>query len=195
VSEAQHLEYHCGFKGFCIRCDLQERRKIYDACSLHKGNSWLSRGVGNGLWGLGCRVCAEYMARPSSRTGASTKFSKFAKYGFRPTVTSRFLVKQIIERRHRSTSHLYAAGQRKRKSADECVVPPAVVPQPLACPSVDKRPDVLFYKTSQTLSRVSFNGFSKDPLLVFRKAPFCAPSLAQWTCSISPIVFPGSMSI
>ena len=40
VSETQHLEYHSGSKGFCIRCDVQKRRKVYEACARHEGGSW-----------------------------------------------------------------------------------------------------------------------------------------------------------
>ena len=51
VSETQHLEYHSGSEGFCIRCDVQKRRKVYEeACALHL--------VGNrrAQWPLGPRV-------------------------------------------------------------------------------------------------------------------------------------------
>ena len=76
ISEALHLERHAGCKGFCIRCDVQKRPKVYEACSLYDGRSWLARGVSRGVWGLGCRICAEFAASGSRRDGA--RFSKFA---------------------------------------------------------------------------------------------------------------------
>ena len=39
VSETQHPEYHSVSKGFCIRCDVQKRRKVYEACALREGGS------------------------------------------------------------------------------------------------------------------------------------------------------------
>eukprot|EP00959_Pyramimonas_sp_CCMP1952_P049878 1042257-Pyramimonas_sp.AAC.1 len=52
ISEVQHLESHAGCKGFCIRCDLQKRPKVYEARTLYEGRSWLSRSVSRGIWGL-----------------------------------------------------------------------------------------------------------------------------------------------
>ena len=69
MSETQHLEYHCGHKGFCIRCDMQKRRKVYEACALYKGGSWLATGVRNGLWGIGCTACASSLASGRKRRG------------------------------------------------------------------------------------------------------------------------------
>ena len=67
MSETQHLAYHSGYKGFCIRCDMQKRRKVYEACARHEGGSWLATGVRNGPWGLGCTECARFLASGRQR--------------------------------------------------------------------------------------------------------------------------------
>ena len=56
VSEAEHLQYHVGFKGFCIRCDVQKNPKLYEALTLQAGVPWISRGVNSGLWASGARI-------------------------------------------------------------------------------------------------------------------------------------------
>ena len=83
VSDAQHLAEHGGSKSFCIRCDVQRRRKTYEALSLlPNGSSWLAVGVRRGLWGLGCQVCAKYVA--SGRKRVKGRFSKVATFQVRP---------------------------------------------------------------------------------------------------------------
>ena len=62
VSETQHSVYHSCNKSFCIRCDVHKRQKVYEACAWDAGSSWLARGVSRGFWGLGCTVCANYLA-------------------------------------------------------------------------------------------------------------------------------------
>ena len=129
VSEAEHLEYHSSFKGFCIRCEFQKRRSVYDACALESdGRSWLSFSVRGGLWGLGCMVCAAYYASGRKIDGA--RFSKFAKFQVRPKC--RFSAKWLIEQHHESESHRVASGT-KRKRPFMSAAPPQ--PQPLACPN------------------------------------------------------------
>ena len=121
VSEAQHLEYHAGCKGFCIRCDVNKRQKVYRACS-----PWLSPGVSRGIWGLGCIDCAKYYGTGNKLKGA--RFSKFAKYEVRPT--SGFAARWQIEQHRQSESHRVACGV-KRKELHLSAEPPR--PQPLAC--------------------------------------------------------------
>ena len=131
VSEEQHLEDHSGFKGFCIRCDMQKRRKVYEACAWHAGGSWLATGVRNGLWGLGCTECASFLASGRQLPG-SARFSKFATFQFRPrqNYTKSY---QIIERHTKSESHRLACGL-NRKRTDMSDVPSR--PQPLPCPEI-----------------------------------------------------------
>ena len=132
VSESQHLEYHAGFKGFCIRCDVQKRRKVYDAWSFQNGSSWLSRGVNCGVWGLGCRLCAEHLASGENADGA--RFSKFAKFLVRPT--SGWRAKMLIEQHLQWESHRVAC-RNKRKRFDIRAVPPQpqALPCPITCPN------------------------------------------------------------
>ena len=127
VSETEHLEYHSGFKGFCIRCDVQKRRKVYEACAWHKGGSWLATGVRNGLWGLGCAECARFLAS-GRQLPDNARFSKFANFQFRPR--SGFRCRAIMEQHTKSEAHRLVCGLR-RKLGD---VPS--VPQPLACPEI-----------------------------------------------------------
>ena len=49
-------------QGFCLRDDVEQKRKVYEAWSLHNGVSWLSGRVRRGRWGLGCTLCAQYWA-------------------------------------------------------------------------------------------------------------------------------------
>ena len=132
MSEAQHLQYHSGYKGFCIRCDVQKRRKVYDACSWHAGRSWLSARVSRGLWGLGCADCAAYLASGRKLDGA--RFSKFARFQVRPK--SGFVARGLIEQHHRSESHRVASGLSRFKSVtrnQSHVITLPLQPQPLAC--------------------------------------------------------------
>ena len=102
VSETEHLEYHSGFKGFCIRCDVQKRRKVYEACARHEGGSWLATGVRNGLWGIGCAECARFLAS-GRQLPDNARFSKFANFQFRPRCG--FRARAIIEQHSESESH------------------------------------------------------------------------------------------
>ena len=134
VSEAEHVMCHAGSKRFCIRCDIHQRAKSYEACSWHDGQSWLKRGVDSrGVWGLGCMVCAKFIASSAGRGTCHSRFSKFAKFEFRETVC-RFRVKFLIEQHQKSKSHrmaYYGVTKNKRHSATP---PPPPLPQPLACP-------------------------------------------------------------
>ena len=49
-------------QGFCLRHDVQQNRKVYEAWALHSGVSWLSGRVRRGRRGLGCTLCAQYWA-------------------------------------------------------------------------------------------------------------------------------------
>ena len=133
VSETQHLEYHVGFKGFCIRCDVQKRRKVYDAWSFQNGSSWLSRGSNRGVWGLGCTLCAEYSA--SGEQADCARFSKFAKFLVRPT--SGFHAKYLIEQHLTSESHSVACRTKRKRFDIRAVLPPQpqALPCPIICPS------------------------------------------------------------
>ena len=107
MSETQHLAYHSGYKGFCIRCDMQKRRKVYEACARHEGGSWLATGVRNGLWGRRCTECARFVAS-GRQLPDNARFSKFANFQVRPQCgfTARFWLKQ----HSRCKSHRLACG-------------------------------------------------------------------------------------
>ena len=75
VSEEEHLQYHSNHKGFCIRCDVQKRPKVYLAQSLHKGRAWLSRGVSRGKWGPGCILYAKTL-----KSGLKSKGQRFSSF-------------------------------------------------------------------------------------------------------------------
>ena len=131
MSETQHLEYHSGYKGFCIRCDMQKRRKVYEACALYKGGSWLATGVRNGLWGLGCTECAKFLASGRKPPG-NARSSKFANFQIRPP--SGFTARWTIEQHTKSESHRLACGllHRKRLRTSDAPSPP----QAVACPEI-----------------------------------------------------------
>ena len=108
-SEAQHRQEHAEFTGCCIRCDVQQRPKVYEACALQEGKSWLASGISkrDGLWGLGCSACAEYLA--SGRTCRGAKFNQeFANFQVRPK--SRWTAKYQIEQHLESKAHRVASG-------------------------------------------------------------------------------------
>ena len=111
VSEAQHVEQHAGFKGFCICCDVQKRRKAYEACSLHNGVSWLSGRVSRGRRRLGCTPCAKFWA--AGGKSVSSRFSKFVKFQVSPTSSWRAM--WLIEQHHQAQSHRIGCGIARRK--------------------------------------------------------------------------------
>jgi len=100
------LQYHSNHKGFCIRCDVQKRPKVYLAKSLHNKRAWLSRGVSRGKWGLGCILCAKKLQ--SGLKSQGQRFASFAKFGFRPT--SVYHCSLQIEQHLASKSHRAACG-------------------------------------------------------------------------------------
>ena len=59
MSDAEHVNYHGGFKGFCVRYDMHSQNDLYEACSWQDGASWLTRGVDSkwlvGPWLFGVR--------------------------------------------------------------------------------------------------------------------------------------------
>ena len=129
VSDAQHLADHVGCKSFCLRCDYHRRRKTYEALSrLPNGTSWLAGGVRRGLWGLGCRVCAKYVA--SGRKCFAGRFSKFANFQVRPKTG--YHARFQIEQHQRSAAHRQAAGAKRARGNRE---DPEPQPLPLACPA------------------------------------------------------------
>ena len=130
MSETQHLEYHSEFKGFCIRCDMQKRRKVYEACARHEGGSWLATGVRNGLWGLGCTECASFLAS-GRQLPDNARFSKFANFQFRPRCG--FRARGVIEQHTKWKSHRLACGLTRKRTGMSDVRSP---PQALACPEI-----------------------------------------------------------
>ena len=106
VSEAQHVEVHAGFQGFCIRCDVQRRRNVYEAISMHNGASWLAGRSNRGRWSLGCTQCANFYA--TGKKCGDARFSRFSKFLVRPTSTGQ--AKFLIEQHHRARSHRIACG-------------------------------------------------------------------------------------
>ena len=78
-------------QGFCLRNDVQQHRKVYEAWALHNGVSWLSgreRRSGRQRWGLGCTLCAQYWAAGRKQrlpyAHSDRRFSKFAKFECSP---------------------------------------------------------------------------------------------------------------
>ena len=135
VSETQHMEYHSGFKGCCIRCDMQNRRKVYEARARREGGSWLATGVRGGLWGLGCTECASVASGRQPPTTNVARFSKFANLQFRP-LCGGFRIRALVEQHGQSEWHRLARGLEKRKRTVVNDVPSAKRPQPLACPEI-----------------------------------------------------------
>ena len=131
MSETEHLQYHSGCKGFCIRCDMQKRRKVYEACARHAGGSWLATGVRNGLWGLGCTECARFRAS-GRQLPDNARFSKFANFQFRPRCG--FHGRSIIELHSKSESHRLACGLKRKRTGMIGDVP--VPPKALKCPKI-----------------------------------------------------------
>ena len=117
---------HCRRKGFCIRCEMQERGKVYKArAMMPDGTSWLTSGIKGGLWGLGCTACSEYLA--SGRTCNAARFSKLARFQVRPE--SGRATRWVIEQHERRVSHRAACGGNRFTLQ-------VVEPQPLVCPLV-----------------------------------------------------------
>ena len=132
-SESQLVEQQAGDLGFCIRNDVQQNWKVYEAWALHNGVSWLSGRVRRGRWGLGCTLCAQYWS--AGRKGrpvyshSDRRFSKFAKFDCHPS--SRWGAKWLIEQHQESRSHriatrqLKASGRRRKRRVD--------TPSPQSC--------------------------------------------------------------
>ena len=99
-----HLDYHDVLDRLCIRCDMDRRRKVYEALSLYNGRPWLARGVSRGVWGIGCVLCAEYAASRAKSSGPM--LSKLAKLQVRPT--SGFRARWRIRQHQRCQSHRVA---------------------------------------------------------------------------------------
>ena len=129
-SDPQHVEQHAGFQGFCIRCDVQRSRKVYEAYSLHNGVSWLTGGVRNGRWGLGCILCAKYWAAGGKRFGG--RFSRFARCEVLPS--SRKEAKWLFEQHQQKRSHLIASSSRTKCRVDTLSQRPCA--QTLSCPNI-----------------------------------------------------------
>ena len=115
------------FKGFCIRCDIQQQRKVYEACALQAGRSWLSSGIDkrDGLWGLGCAVCAAYSA--SGRKCRGGRFEPWDAFQVRPM--TRWHAKESIESHHGPKSHRVASGTSRTKHESRHAKPARAKPQ------------------------------------------------------------------
>ena len=131
-SEAQHRQEHAEFTGCCIRCDVQQRPKVYEACALQEGKSWLASGISkrDGLWGLGCSACAEYLA--SGRKCRGAKFKEFANFQVR--LKSRFADKFQIEQHPESKSHRVASGISRTRLGRIASPRSQPLASPIACP-------------------------------------------------------------
>ena len=129
MTDEEHKRFHVGFKGFCIRCDVQKNPTLYASwASAAGGPSWLTSGrSSSGMWGLGCKVCAAYLA--TGRTCKDARISKFANFEVRPA--SRYVAKWLIRQHHERQSHRVASGV-ERARPKRAAKPPQ--PQPLACP-------------------------------------------------------------
>ena len=128
MADEEHRQYHEGFRGFCVRCDVQKDPKVYASLASQAGGPWLTSGRStSGMWGLGCKDCAAYLA--SGQTCKDARFSKFANFEVRPT--SRLAAKFLVQQHHERRSHRVASG-RERARPKRAAKPPQ--PQPLACP-------------------------------------------------------------
>ena len=80
-------------QGFCLRDDVQQNRKVYEAWALHNGVSWLSGRCRRGRGSLGCTLCAQYWAAGRKErlfySHLDRRFSKFAKFGCHPSSRKR----------------------------------------------------------------------------------------------------------
>ena len=128
-------------QGFCLRDDVQQNRKVYEAWALHNGVSWLLGRVRRGRWGLGCNLCAQYWAagrKKASYSHSNSRFSNFAKFNCHPS--SRKEAKWLIEQHQESRSHRIATGQLKASGSRRHRRVDTPSPQPcaqtLSCPEL-----------------------------------------------------------
>ena len=113
-----------------MRCDMHLRRKAYESLALETGGAqWICSGFNDGLWGLGCAPCAEYLA--SGRKVGGARFSKFATFNVRPK--SRFLAKWLIQEHGARKSHRVASGLERKEP--KAAPPPLPVARSAAPPS------------------------------------------------------------
>jgi hypothetical protein len=128
MTDAEHEGFHAGFRGFCIRCDVQKNPTLYASLASQAGGPWLTSGRStSGQWVLGCKDCAAYVA--AGRTCKDARFSKFANFEVRPK--SRFTAKFLVQQHHERRAHRVASGT-ERARPKRAAKPPQ--PQPLACP-------------------------------------------------------------
>ena len=146
ISEAQHLRFHAGCKSFCIRCDFNKNREDYEAYAMYACDTWLSARSRNGMWGIGCKLCAAFSEARSSRS-PGVRCSKFANFQIRPKTKrrARFL---ILQHRESQTHRRVCVGAR---------APPVSMksPQPLARKTqISQQPLARICQTSQPMTSV-----------------------------------------
>ena len=128
MTDEEHQRFHAGFRGFCMRCDVQKNPALYASLASEASGPWLQSGrCTSGIWGLGCKTCAAYLA--SGRGCKDARFSKFANFEVRPA--SRDAAKWLIQQHQERKSHRVASGM-QRARPERAAKPPQ--PQPLACP-------------------------------------------------------------
>ena len=132
-------------RGFCLRNDVQQHRKLYEAWAFHNGVPWLSGSEcrsGRQRWALGCILCAQYCSAGRMKRTCSCysdrRFSKFAKFNCHPS--SRWGAKWLIEQHQESRSHRIAtqqrkaSGRRRKRRVDTPSTQPCA--QTLSCPEL-----------------------------------------------------------
>ena len=99
---------------------------------MQAGRSWLSSGIDkrDGLWGLGCSVCAAYLA--SGRKCSGGRIRQFATFQVRPRWRAE--ARMLIERHHGSKSHRVASGTSRTRHESRHEKAARAKPQPLASP-------------------------------------------------------------
>ena len=128
MTDEEHQRFHAGFRGFCIRCDVQKNPTLYASLASGAGGPWLTSGRStSGMWGLGCKNCAAHLA--TGRVCKGARFSKFATFEVRPA--SRRLANWLAQQHQEKRSHRVASGL-ERARPKRAAKPPQ--PQPLACP-------------------------------------------------------------
>ena len=108
AGDGEHERYHDKFRGFCIRCDVQKNATLYASLASQAGDPWLTSARStSGMWGLGCKDCADFLAT-GRKTCKDARFSKFANFAVRPT--SRFQAKFLVQQHQERRSHRVASG-------------------------------------------------------------------------------------
>jgi hypothetical protein len=160
MTDEEHQGFHEGFRGFCVRCDVQKNPTLYASLASQAGGPWLTSGRStSGQWGLGCKDCAAWLA--SGRRCKDARFSKFANFEVRPK--SRFTAKFLVQQHHERRAHRVASGTERARRPKRAAKPPQ--PQPLACP------------IARLAEGPQLGGLSAEDAALFKGN---VPSMAEW---------------